>query len=98
MSVYYLTESNRYNKKYAVKTPWGRTIHFGAKNLPDYTDHKLKESRDLWILNHKRRDSEKWNDFRNPEFWVRWVMYEKPDLREALSALANDQSVDIRIE
>ena len=46
--------SNRKNKKYMIKNPDGKMIHFGASGYADFTAHKDKERRERFRKrNHK---------------------------------------------
>jgi len=53
--------SNRKNKKYMVRNPDGKMIHFGASGYADFTAHKDKERRERFRKrNHKWASSSKW--------------------------------------
>lgn len=40
-----ITRSTRKDKKYAIKTDKGNTIHFGARGMSDFTIHKDEKRR-----------------------------------------------------
>ncbi len=37
--MYEVSRSGRQSKKWQVKTPSGKTVHFGASGYEDYTQH-----------------------------------------------------------
>ena len=53
--------SSRKDKKYMVKTPDGKMVHFGAVGYADYTAHKDEERRKAFRKrNHKWSTANKW--------------------------------------
>ena len=81
-------DSTHADKKYMVTTPGGKTIHFGAKNYNDYItynhEHGKKiadDKRDAYIARHQV--NEDWYDPDTAGFWSRWLLWEKPTLRQA---------------
>jgi hypothetical protein len=62
--------STRKDKKYMVKSPDGKWIHFGAFNPPmeDYTKHKNEERR-----NKFRNRNARWN--KQDKFTAGWLAY-----------------------
>jgi hypothetical protein len=55
-------ESSRKDKKYMIKKPDGKMVHFGANGYADYTAHKDKERRKRFrTRNHKWASSPKWS-------------------------------------
>ena len=48
-----LKKSTRKGKKYSVEY-LGKTIHFGAKGMSDFTIHKDKKRRDRYRARHKK--------------------------------------------
>jgi hypothetical protein len=55
-------KSSRKDKKYMVKNPDGKMVHFGAIGYADYTAHKDKERRKRFrTRNHKWALSPKWS-------------------------------------
>lgn len=62
--------STRKNKKYMVKNPDGKMIHFGAFNPPmeDFTKHQDTQRRD----NFRKRNA-KWS--KQPKWTAGWLAY-----------------------
>ena len=55
-------KSSRKDKKYMIKNPDGKMVHFGAIGYADYTAHKDKERRKRFRnRNHKWASSPKWS-------------------------------------
>ena len=55
-------KSSKKDKKYMVKNPDGKIVHFGASGYADYTAHKDKERRKRFrTRNHKWASSPKWS-------------------------------------
>jgi hypothetical protein len=55
-------KSSRKDKKYMIKKPDGKMVHFGASGYTDYTAHKDKERRKRFrTRNHKWASSPKWS-------------------------------------
>ena len=75
--------SNRKEKKYMAIVDDSKTIHFGQAGASDYTLHKDKERTQRYIKRH--RANEDWSNPLTPGFYSRWVTWEKPTLKEAVS-------------
>jgi hypothetical protein len=61
-----------------------KTIHFGAKNMSDYTKHKDKERKKRYLQRHKA--SENWNNPKSAGALSRWILWNKPSLRESIAS------------
>jgi len=79
-TVVYLRKSNRPGKKYMVFVD-GKTVHFGASGMSDYTKHKDKERLQRYVARHKR-GGEKWgkSGIKTAGFWSRWLLWNKPTI------------------
>ena len=68
-----LDYSSRKNKKYMVKLPGGKKVHFGSPKYEDYTTHKDKERRDKYLSRAMKIKNKKGElTYINPEssnFW-----------------------------
>lgn len=64
--------STRKNKKYMVKNPQGKWIHFGQFGYEDYTKHKDENRRD----NFRRRNA-KWSkeEKYSPSWLSYWILW-----------------------
>lgn len=80
-----LSPSTRKGKKWVVKSKSPRmTVHFGQKGASDYTIHKDKKRKELYIARHDT-GRENWTrtGLNTPGFWSRWLLWNKPSLEAA---------------
>jgi hypothetical protein len=64
--------STRATKKYMVKGPDGKWIHFGQYGMEDYTLHRNNVRREAFrIRNHKWETSKKWS----PAWLSYWLLW-----------------------
>ena len=61
-----------------------RTVHFGARGMSDYTQHKDKERWKRYLGRHKNM-GEDWNDPMTAGALSRWILWGKPSLRESFN-------------
>ena len=78
-TIVYLKKSTKPGKKYMVKIE-GKTVHFGAKGMSDYTKHKDKERMKRYITRHKKRENWNKSGIKTAGFWSRWLLWNKPSL------------------
>ena len=78
-----ISQSNRTAKKYQASVG-NKTIHFGATGYEDYTTHKDPERKARYLTRHK---NENWDDPETAGFWARWVLWNKPSLKESVDDL-----------
>lgn len=79
-----IRRSNRKNKKYMAIIEQNKsikTIHFGQKDASDYTIHKDKQRRERYIKRHQKRED--WTDIYTAGFWSRWLLWNKPTIKES---------------
>jgi len=86
MKFYYPYPSDRPEKKYYIITNQGKKVYFGLARASDYTIHKDPERKQRYIQRHKREEH-LWNKsgINSPSFWSRFLLWEKPTIREAYS-------------
>jgi len=79
MTIVYLKKSSKKDKKYMVYVD-GKTIHFGAAGMSDYTIHKDYDRMLRYTNRHKSR--EKWNKsgIKTAGFWSKWLLWNKPSI------------------
>lgn len=80
-------------KKFAVVTPNGKIIKFGANGYEDYTMHHDSKRKSRYIKRHAA--NENWNDLERAGTWSRYVLWEKSDLDSALNNM--EKKFGIRI-
>jgi hypothetical protein len=77
--IVYLKKSNRSGKKYMVNVD-GKTIHFGAAGMSDYTIHKDHDRMLRYNQRHKSRENWKRSGIKTAGFWSKWLLWNKPSL------------------
>ena len=90
MKIYIISVSTRKDKKlmfYEINNIVERIrvspiIHFGASEYDDYTSHKDKIRRDMYLMRHEK--NEDWNDLSTAGAWSRWIIWNKPSLKGSI--------------
>ena len=90
---YLLKSSTRKNKKFMITTPDNIKVHFGDIRYQDFTMHKNKERKELYIQRHQAREN--WNDLNTAGFWSRFLLWEKPTLEQAIEFIENKFNINI---
>jgi len=67
-------------------TPDNKKIHFGAKNMSDYTIHKDDNRKQNYINRHQKRET--WGEI-NPGSLSRFILWEYKDLDKAIKEYGN---------
>ena len=76
MKVISIGESTKADKKLmAIFENNGRkkTVHFGAKNMTDYTLSHDKDQRERYLTRHAKREN--WNDPVTPGALSKWILW-----------------------
>jgi len=58
-------------------------VKFGDRNYQDFTQHKDETRRQAYLLRHK--STEDWNVPTTAGALSRWILWEKPTLKEAIT-------------
>lgn len=77
-----LKVSTRKDKKYMAIFDDGTKTHFGAKGMDDFTITKDEDQKMRYLNRHRK--NENWNDFKSPGALSRWILWNKPTIRESL--------------
>lgn len=59
-----------------------KIVSFGAKGMSDYTKHKDPERKKRYLERHEK--NEDWEDPLTPGALSRWILWNKPDLKESI--------------
>lgn len=59
----------------------GKKIHFGARNMSDYTIHKDDTRKDRYIARHQK--NENWDEI-NPGSLSRYILWNKKTINESI--------------
>lgn len=78
-----VTKSDRAGKKFVAKFDDGTQTHFGAKGYEDFTTHGDEARKKRYLDRH--RANENWNDFKSAGSLARWILWNKPSLRESIA-------------
>lgn len=88
----YLKKSTNPNKKYMVfiegKTG-GKTVHFGARKMSDYTKHKDEDRKRNYIARHKKRENWNKSGIKTAGFWSRWLLWNKTTITASKRSISN---------
>lgn len=73
----YLRPSTKKDKKWMVYVE-GKTVHFGAQGMSDFTKHKDEARRDRYDQRHQKRED--WKNLKSAGFWSKWLLWNKPTI------------------
>lgn len=73
MSVYAFDGKNR------------KLIHFGAKGYSDFTMHQDTKRKESYIARHEGNEDWTKSGVLTAGFWSRWVLWNKPSLKDSIS-------------
>ena len=79
-----IVKSPRAEKKFMAVFSDGSKTHFGAAGMSDYTKHKDSKRKERYMNRHKKREN--WNNPKSPGALSRWVLWNKPSLKESISS------------
>jgi len=92
--LYILIKSDKPQKKYMIITPTNKIIHFGANEKLDFIlSNGDKQRRKMYLLRHAKRED--WNDLKTAGAWSRWILWEKPALKQAIINMEKIFNIDI---
>lgn len=80
-----LKKSSNANKKFMVQEIFedgktGRTIHFGAAGMSDYTIHHDHDRMLRYEQRHKGRENWTKSGILTAGFWSKWILWNQPSL------------------
>lgn len=75
-----LTDKSENRQKYLHKM---KVIKFGSADHEDYTIHKNRERKRRYLSRHKK--NEDWDNLCSAGALSRWLLWNKPTLRESIS-------------
>lgn len=78
-----ITRSDRAEKKFVAKFDDGTQTHFGQRGAGDFTTTGDEEKKKNYLKRH--RVNENWNDFKSAGSLARWILWNKPTLRESIA-------------
>jgi hypothetical protein len=87
-----ITKSPRKDKKYAAVMV-GKTVHFGAAGMSDYTLHGDEMRKERYLRRHQKREN--WKDIHTAGFWSRWLLWNKPSLAESIADIESRFKISV---
>jgi hypothetical protein len=95
-TVVYLRPSTKKEKKYMVYVN-GKTVHFGAAGMSDYTKHKDPDRKRRYDARHSR-GGETWtkSGLTTAGFWSKWLLWNKPSFQASKQDMARRFGLQFR--
>ena len=88
--------SSKANKKFDAIVG-NKTFPFGSRGMSDYTKHKDNDRKHNYLQRHKKRED--WNNPFTAGFYSRWITWEKPTLKEAVSNVNNKfKNINVKLK
>ena len=84
MTTVLVRTSPRADKRLMAEFPT-RTVHFGSKGGSTFIDHGDDDVKAAWLARHAV--NENWKDYDSAGALARWLLWERPTLREAMQEL-----------
>ena len=97
-AIYWLSESTRGDKKWRIRTPQGKLIHFGARGYEDYTMHKDERRKENYISRHASREDWSPSGINTAGFWSRWLLWNKESLEDSMDDIERNFGILIEWE
>lgn len=92
-----LTKSPRWNKKWRVIFENRSSVNFGQKGFSDYTIHKDHKRMLRYLNRHNKHEQWNKNGIKTAGFWSRWLLWSKPNLKDAIKLINKKFDVKIRV-
>lgn len=90
-----LSQSSNAAKKWMVKFPSGKVVHFGAYGYEDYTIHKDKERKDRYDQRHYRKENWEKSGIKTAGFWAKWLLWNQTTISKSITDIENRFNVKI---
>ena len=78
-----ITPSHLPTKKFEARIDGQKSIHFGARGMPDSTIHQDPERKERYLKRH-RGMGEDWNNPLTAAFYATNLLWNKPSLAESI--------------
>jgi len=99
-TIVYLKKSNKKEKKWMVyivnPKGGGKTIHFGARGMSDYTKHKDKNRMKRYSNRHNRKETWSKAGIRTAGFWSKNLLWNKPSFTASKRDIARRFGITFR--
>jgi len=67
--------------------PQQKNIYFGASGYEDYTSHKDKDRRLLYVKRHMKRENWTKSGIDTKGFWSYWLLWNEPSIEKAIKVI-----------
>lgn len=95
--IVYLSKSKKKGKKWTVYIdPPGKTIHFGASGMSDYTIHKDRKRMMRYNMRHKKHENWGCSGILSAGFWSKNLLWNKPSFSQSKRDIARRCDVQFR--
>ena len=82
MLTYHICRSSNKSKKYDIYSDDDEKIlSFGASGYSDFPTHNDEARKERYIKRHKKED---WDDINKAGTWARFILWNKPTIRESI--------------
>lgn len=76
-------EDKKFMATFLQDTGRTKTTHFGARGMSDFTQHKDRKRRQLYLARH--RPTENWDDPTTAGALSRWILWNLPTLEASIA-------------
>lgn len=73
----------------------GKEVNFGREPYEDFTDHKDEDRKEAYLKRHKPRENWTGSGIKTPGFWSRWLLWNKPTIKESIKDIERRFNVNI---
>ena len=94
-TIVYLKKSNKPDKKFMVYVD-GKTVHFGARGMSDYTIHKDRERMKRYVNRHRGKENWSKSGIKTAGFWSKHLLWGKPSFSASKRDIATKFNVTFR--
>ncbi len=70
-----------------------KTVNFGERGYEDYTTHRDPDRKERYIKRHQK--NEDWTNPLTAGFWSRWLLWNKPSLKESIDDIERNFNINI---
>ena len=73
----------------------GKEVNFGADGYTDFTLSKDEDRKKSYLKRHQPRENWTKGGIKTPGFWSRWLLWNKPTLKESIKDIEDRFNVNI---
>lgn len=92
---YILKKSDKPKFKYSITLPQQKSIYFGSAGYLDYTIHKDKDRRLLYVKRHMKRENWTKSGIETKGFWSYWLLWNEPTIKKAIKDIEKKFGISI---